>query len=298
MAVGPDRDMPISGSIAPGSVRPYVEGLVAGLSKYGHSLGMDYEIDYRERSNLELKGKQLGESFGGGGDLIFGMSTTVVRAAKAAAPSTPIVGVVSDRKNEGFGSAKKITGISALRSQTAGQCFERFLATVPTLKQVHVLHKPGYKPSERSLKLVKAIAKKRGVAVKPVTVKTRYDIEKKVAALPKQSPKKPAGVFALPVDICISAARQIIDVAQTQKGLPVFFPIPDVVTSKPSSALGGHGVSQHQCGVLMAEYVHKILWQGADPASLTVKEVDDGMFDWVISSAVANSLNIKLPKVI
>ena len=300
MAIGPSRDLSISPNIADGDVRPYIQGLVEGLAKYGHQVGTDYEIDYRERPTLDPKDKGLSEAFGNGShNLIFGMSTTVVRAAKAAVPSVPIVGVVSDRKAEGLGKAK-ITGISARRSQTAGECLQHFVATVPTLRVVHVLHKKGYGPSERGLKLVKAAAKKRGVAVKPVAIKTAEDALKKIAAMPKRDPKKPAvaGLLVLPVDSCLGAARQIIEAAQGSKNIPAFFPVTDFVTPKSSSALGGHGVPQRQCGIMMAEYVEKILWHGADPGSLKVKEADDDMFEWVVSEAAAKSLNIKLPQVL
>jgi ABC-type uncharacterized transport system substrate-binding protein len=296
--------MSIHAAIGAGQVRPYIEGLIHGLAKHGHPIGAAYEIDYRERPNLDLKNGQAAEAFtakaGTPYDVIFAMSTTVVRAAKDIKPSIPIVGVVSDPRAEGFSRARNITGISARRSQTAGQCFECFLATVPALKQVHVLHKPGYGPSERALKLVKAAAKKRGVTVKTVPVNTLKDIETKLSKMPVRNPKKPAvaGVMALPADVCLGAARRIIELAQQQKHIPTFFPITDWVTSKQSSALGGFGVPQRQCGELMAEYVNQILWHDAEPSSLKVKEAGDDAFEWVVSSEAAKALNIKIPRVI
>jgi ABC-type uncharacterized transport system substrate-binding protein len=303
VAIGPERDMTISGSLAPGEVRPYIEGLIDGLAKYGHQAGQDYDIEYRERPSLDAKGGQLANTFSLNGappDCIFGMSTSVVRAANGAASKSPIVGVVSDRRAEGFGKAKRITGISARRSQTAGQCLEFFLATVPTIKRLFVLHKPKYKPSERSLKLVSKVAKKHGVAVKTIAIRSHLDVEKKLQTLPQRNPSKPAdaGVLVLPVDTSIGAASTIAQIAQEQKKLPVFFSITDVVNSKASSPLGGHGVPQKLCGMLMADYVEKIVWQGADPAKLKVTEATDDMFEWVISKAAADSLNIKLPQLI
>jgi ABC-type uncharacterized transport system substrate-binding protein len=303
VAIGPERDMTISGKLAAGEVRPYIDGLIEGLAKYGRHAGQDYDIEYRERPSLDAKGGQLANTFSLNGappDVIFGMSTSVVRAANGLPSKTPIVGIVSDRKAEGFGKAKKITGISARRSQTAGQCLEFFLATVPTIKRLFVLHKPKYKPSERSLKLITKVAKKHGVAVKTIAINSPLDVEKKLPALPKRDPSKPAdtGVFVLPVDASIGAASKIVQLAQEQKKLPVFFSITDVVNSKASSPLGGHGVPQKLCGTLMADYVEKIVWQGADPAKLKVTEATDDMFEWVISAAAAESLNIKLPQVI
>lgn len=304
VAVGPQRDLHIRAKGDLSGVRPYVDGLIEGLARRGHQVGADYEIDYRERPQPDFQKGLAANTFkandGAQHQTIFAMSTTVVRGAQGVTKTIPIVGVVSDPKAEGFHRAKNITGISARRSQTAGKCFERFLATVHTLKQVRVLHKPGYGPSERALKLVKAAAKKRGVTVKPVPVKSREDIEKKLAAMPKRDLKKPAdaGILVLPVDVCLGAARLIIDVAQGQKNLPTFFPVTDWVTSMRSSALGGYGVPQRKCGELMAGYVDKILWGYTNPGALPVEAAGDDAFEWAVSREAAKALNIELPRVI
>jgi ABC-type uncharacterized transport system substrate-binding protein len=304
VAVGPQRDSLINVETTPTDIRPYVVGLIAGLAKSGRKIGVDYEIDYKERSQLDLTNENATAVFAGADqtpyDLIFAMSTNVVRAAKDTGAATPIVGVVSDSRAEGLHRARNITGISAQRSQTAGQCFEHFLATVPTLKRVRVLHKPGYGPSDRSLKLVKAAAKKRGVTVQVVTIKTRDDIEKKLKAMTKRNRDKPAelGVLVLPVDVCLGAAQLIIDLAQGQKNLPTFFPVTDFVRRNAQGALGGYGVPQHTCGVLMAEYVDHILWGLAEPRALKVANAGTDDFEWVVSSEAAKALNVGIARVI
>jgi ABC-type uncharacterized transport system substrate-binding protein len=299
VAVGPQQDQSIGPKGAPSNVRRYVDGLVEGLATCGRQLGKDYEIDYRERPEAALaNGKSGAFASRTPYDLVFAMSTTVVRAARKSDASTPIVGVVSDFKAEGFGSAGNVTGISARRSQSAGDCFARLLATVPALRQVLVLHKPKYKPSERSLKLVKAAAKKRGVSVKPLAIKTREDIQKKLSALPRRDSGKPAesAVLVLPVDVCFGAARVIVDIAQGQKNLPVFFPAGDFVESH--GALGGYGVTQRTCGLLMSRYVDRILWGGAKPSSLKVADAGAEDFEWVVSGTAAKALRLPLPRVI
>jgi ABC-type uncharacterized transport system substrate-binding protein len=234
-------------------------------------------------------------------DLIFAMSTTALRAAKGVTAATPIVfASVSDHKADGFARRGNATGVSARRSQTAGECLERFLATVPSLKEVRVLYKPGYAPGERALKLVKAAAKKRKVAVKPVPVTSRHEIEKRISAMPKRNPKRPPdiGVFVLPVDLCLGAAALIIELAQGRKNLPTFFPITDWVKPNLPSALGGYGVPQHRCGELAALHVDQILWGNAKASSLAVTEAPGDAFEWVVSKAAARALNIDIPRVI
>jgi ABC-type uncharacterized transport system substrate-binding protein len=304
MAVGPKKDLLIRGRTGLGGVRPYIEGLIEGLAKLNRHVGADFEIDYRERELQELETKEgAASAFKANSGLqhgvIFGMSTTVVRAAQGVTKSIPILGIVSEPKAEGFSRGGNITGVSARRSQSAGGCFERFLATVPTLKAVRALHRPGYGPSDRALKLIKAAAKKRNVTVTPVPVKSRQDIEKKLSAMSKRDLKKPAeaGLLVLPVDLCLGAAPLIIELAHG-KNLPAFFPVPDWVKPKLPSALGAYGVSQRKCGELVAEYVDQILWHNVSPGTLKVKEADDDAFEWVVSSAAAEALNIRIPHVI
>jgi ABC-type uncharacterized transport system substrate-binding protein len=228
------------------------------------------------------------------------MSTTALRAAKYAGSLPIVFPSVSDLKADGIAKRGDATGFSARRSQTADECFLRFLATVPTLEEVRVLYKPGYSPGERALKLVKAAAKKRKVVIKPTPVTTRKEIEKQIGAMPKRNLNKPAdvGVLVLPVDLCLGAAPLIIELAQGRKNLPTFFPITDWVKPSLPSALGGYGVPQRRCGELAAEHVDQILWGNAKARSLAVTEAADDAFDWAVSRAAAAALKIKIPRLV
>jgi ABC-type uncharacterized transport system substrate-binding protein len=304
VAVGPQRDDMIGFNGVPSYVRPYIHGLIEGLGARGREVGRDYEIDYKERSQAKLAAAKRSELFRVTDhkeyDLIFAMSTNVVHAARDSGETTPIVGVVSAPRDEHFSRARNFTGISARRSQTAGQCLEYFLATVPTLKRVRVLHKPGYGPSDRSLTLVRMTAKKRGLTVQVITINNRSDIEKKLRVLPKRDLAKPPelGVLLLPIDVVLGASQMIIDLAQREKNLPTFSPITDFVTSDLTSALGGYGVPQHTCGILMAYYVDQIIWHSAEPKSLKFTDAGIDDFKWAISREAARTLNIRLPDVI
>jgi len=302
MAVGPTKNLLISSKADLNGARPYIEGLIDGLADLHHQIGTDYVIDYRERDNLETK-TGLTDGFktnaGEEAGVIFGMSTTVVRAARGAGGTTPIVGIVSDQKAESFSRSGHISGVSGRRSQSAGACFERFLATVPALKSAYILHKPGYGPSERSLKLVCKVADARGVRPKVVKVKTRQDLERALPNLPRRDLNKPAevGVFVLPIDVCLSAAPMIIN-AVFAKNLPLFYPVPDWVKKRLPSALGAYGVSQLKCGKLAAAQVKQILWPDSASKRVKVLEAPDDAFEWVVSREVAEALHIPLPHLI
>src|SRR5215470_4507223 len=103
VAVGPKKDRVIRSKIGLDGVRPYIEGLIDGLAGLNRHIGTDYEIDYRERELDELGSKAgAAEAFKANSEhcAIFGMSTTVVRAAQGVTKSIPVVGIVSDPKAE------------------------------------------------------------------------------------------------------------------------------------------------------------------------------------------------------
>jgi ABC-type uncharacterized transport system substrate-binding protein len=187
-----------------------------------------------------------------------------------------------------------------VRGLIAGECFVRFLATVPTLTEVRVLHKQGYPPSDRALKLVKEAARKAGVKVTPVDVQSHQNLRSKLAAMPRRDVKKPpsVGILVLPVDVCLGAAPMIVQIAQGRKKLPTFFPITDFVHRRHPSALGGYGVSQHMCGEIAARYVDKILWGKTRAGTLAVIEAGEDAFEWVVSADAARALNIKLARMV
>lgn len=278
-------------------VRHYITGLIEGLkaSPHDQQIGKDYVIDYRECDE-----GSLGRAFASASDAvaIFCMSTTVVGAAKTFTDKIPILGVVSEPKVHGFDAVSNVGGISARRSQTAGECFVRFLATVPGLKEVRALHKPGYVPSDRALALVQAAATHRGIKVTVVEAQTKAEVLDKLSAMEKRDTSKPAdaGIQMMPVDVFLGATRDIINIAQGEKKLPLFLPITDFVKPTLPSALGGYGAPQHKCGELAASWVAPILKQSRE--TLAFKDAPDVALKWAVSRAAAVDLNIELPDIV
>jgi ABC-type uncharacterized transport system substrate-binding protein len=289
--------------------RPYIAGLVGGLAALGRRLGTDFAIDYSQRLHPEVISGQAFKEKEKGHDLIYAMSTTVMQAAgdhvtgrpqapKSRPADIPIVFAnVSDPGVEKYVQSGLATGFSARRSQTADQGFECLLATVPTLKEVLILHKKDYDPSDLGLDLVKVCQanKHRNVKLTVLELNTHADIKTKLSALPARNPKEPAytGILVLPVDLFFGAAPEIVDLAHA-KYLPSFFAVTDWVKSSLPSALGGHGVPQKNCGERTAEQVNKILWGGGTPGTVKVIDAADHDFEWVVSEAAAKALNIPL----
>lgn len=289
VAVGnPDNNVLIKNGADLSKPRPYITGLIEGLKASDQHIGRDYVIDYREVAQTFARDTFESAEVAA----VFCMSTTVVEAAKELVKSAPVFAIVSEPDVHSLSGVANIGGISARRSQTAGECFVRFLATVPTLKVVRVLHKPEYRPSQRALELVKVAAAQRGVTVTVVPIKSRQDIEGEIKAMVRRDTSRPpdVGIQVLPVDYFFAAARDIIQWAQTERNIPTFWPATDWVPP----ALGGYGVPQVTCGKLVAEWIGPILkQQGGAPSGF--KEAPPGAFEWKVSKAAAQALKIELP---
>ncbi len=289
--------------------RPYLRGLVQGLATRGFKLRKDYVIDFRQRRPNALGNAA---AFGNpvAGDVIFCMSTTVVKGATdiAALSTIPIVGVVSEPGTETnaagtrFDQIANICGVSARRIQTAVDCFDRFLKTVPTLTEVKVLAKQGYGPSDRAFAAVRTAAGQKGITCTEVPITDVASLENALDGLtardPDGVPPATVGVLVLPIDVCLGHAQEIIDIAQGEKKIPVFFPVPDFVKANASGALGAYGVSQQTCGEMMAERV-SVIWRSGNavPGSPFVRWVPapDDTLQWVVSGAVADPDELNIP---
>jgi ABC-type uncharacterized transport system substrate-binding protein len=278
-------------------VRPYISGLIDGLTGLGHQLGTDFVISYQQHWHEHImKGQAFMETSKPA--LIYAMSTTVMRAAGKHSKDIPIVFPnCSNHKAERFVTEGRATGFSARRTQTAGDCFDRFFRSVPTLKEVLILHKPDYDISDHALELVTKAAEERGVEPRTLGVTSHPDLLDQLSKLPHRERGTPAniGVHVTPVDLLFAATPEIIEWAQRKKHLAAFFPVTDWV-HEPYGGFGGYGVAQYKCGERTAGHVHHILWVNRPASELPeVMEATEADFDWAVSGAAAAALEIPTP---
>jgi ABC-type uncharacterized transport system substrate-binding protein len=281
----------------PYGVRPYISGLIEGLSKREPSrmLGTDYVIDYRQAWHQELHQAQ---PFGNMQDaaLIYVMSTSVMQAAGRVTEQPLIVfSNCSDHKLQDLVKKKRATGFSAQRPQTAGDCFDRFLRTVPTLKEVFILHKSDYDPSDHAVQLIKKAAAAKHVGTKVIEVTSLSDLQEQLLRLPERhlGAEATVGLQVAPADLLFATTPWIIKHVQEAKRLPVFFPVTDWVPS----GLGGYGVPQFRCGERTADHVDRILWpKPGQEFTPEVVEAPASDFEWAVSSAAARALKLEIPK--
>jgi ABC-type uncharacterized transport system substrate-binding protein len=278
-------------------VRPYISGLIDGLAESGSRLGTDFVIDYRQNwLDYIVRGKAFTE-LPPDPALIYAMSTKVMRAAGDYTDGIPIVFPnCSEHGDEAYIQEGRATGFSAQRTQSAGECFNRFFMSVPSLNRVFIPHIDEHDICENALQLVMDAATKKAVEPLPILVKSHADLLDKLSGLPRRAPGTPAtiGVHVLPVDLFFGATPEIIKWVQQEKNLPAFFPVTDWVTEAYGGAFGGYGVAQYTCGERTAAHVQQIL-SGSGPDAdqlLSVTEAAGTDFDWAVSRAAATALEI------
>jgi ABC-type uncharacterized transport system substrate-binding protein len=225
------------------------------------------------------------------------MSTKVMRAAGDHTKGIPIVFPnCSEHGDERYVKAGRATGFSAKRTQTAGDCFDRFFMAVPTLERVLIPHVDEHDIAENALALVKSAAAGKGVEAKAILVRSYPDLLEQLSKLPARAAgTATTGVQVLPVDLFFGAIQDIIRLVQREKKLPAFFPTTDWVPDDCGAAFGGYGVRQYTCGERTAGHVHHILWANAGAALPTTKEALDTDFDWAVSASAAAALGIPKP---
>jgi hypothetical protein len=265
------------------TVRPYVKGLIYGLSivkrkEIGDA--NDYTVDYREVEDATAFFNNLTPK----PSLVFCMSRTVVEAASAKFPEAagvPIVGIVSSPGD--FNNNRNVFGISAQRSQKGRQYYDKFLDTVPHLKtpgqKIYVLNKKDYPPTEKAF-----AALPNSPDIVEIKVSSLTEIE---AEIPKMTP---GGLLILPADLFFGNAARIIELARSQK-LPDFWPVTDWVKPTLPSALGGYGVPQLMCGELLADKIADY-WDHSWP-NQRFDVVDDAEV-WMASIAAAIQLDVAI----
>jgi hypothetical protein len=258
-------------------VRPYIAtGLIPWLASQTradppqpdnnpprYQIPGDYSIIYRERPVGNLA-SAFQDNAALQADLWFCMSTSIAKAAdgvaKAQTPpwTKPIVAIVSDPFGERFGD--NFCGVSASRDRLAIRCLRQFKRRVPSVRNIFVLHREGYGPSERARQWVgkKIVAGVVSIADSDDT----QAMQNKITTGIVNSTKPNKGVLVLPADRFFGVATLI---TQWTGAIPTFWSTPDFPPAHPPG--GGYGYSQKKCGQFMAERV-AIIWKNqADGAS-------------------------------
>jgi putative ABC transport system substrate-binding protein len=225
-------------------------------------------------------------------DMMVGVATVAVRAAQEESRDSGIpilMAGVSDPVGDGFVSSLarpggNITGVSHQGVQGSGKRVEMFREMVPGLRRLVTMRQPAYRPSEKSLEEIKAVAKQLQIEVLDWIVTSREELQ---AALANTQWEAGDGIMITPDSLIISNVDLILETSLAQR-VPTFG-LQDFMADW--GALGAYGPSTYQAGGRDALYVDKIS-KGAKPGDLPVEPVDP---TFVINLKAAECLGVSLP---
>jgi putative ABC transport system substrate-binding protein len=225
-------------------------------------------------------------------DMIVGVATVAVRAAQEESRDSGIpilMAGVSDPVGDGFVSSLArpggfITGVSHQGVQGSGKRVEMFREMVPGLRRLVTMRQPAYRPSEKSLEEIRAVAKQLQIEVVDWIVTSREELQ---AALASTQWEAGDGIMVTPDSLIISNVDLILETSLAQR-VPTFG-LQDFMADW--GALGAYGPSTYQAGGRDALYVDKIS-KGAKPGDLPVEPVDP---TFVINLKAAECLGVPLP---
>jgi putative ABC transport system substrate-binding protein len=272
--------------------------LVSRLQELGWTEGRTVTLVNRhaegDRNRYDTMAKELA---GAKVDAIVAPFPSAVRAARKAAPDTPIVFVfVSDPVQEGFVQSLarpggNITGASSRDAELNGKRLQLLKTLVPRAKRVALLLDPfpkaGLLPHyQRVLEDIVRDGEGMGLRIDMFQVAAAAEVGPLFDRLVRE--RFDAAVALIYVSVR-GEDRSALAQHAVRVRLPVVYPSPDYVVR---GGLASFAQSLPEMGRSVAQYVDKVL-RGTRPADLPVEE--PRAFDIVINKTAANAIGLSFP---
>jgi len=274
----------------------YWEALVQGLQDYGYVRGQNLILDCRYTEGYEERAAALAAELAAlKPDLLLGVSSAPnVLAARAAAPSTPILMVnIIDPVGRGLVPSiahpgGTITGLANTFSQAiVGKQLQLLKAAVPTATRIAILSfvssrvpTPGYRGEE-------------GAAARPLHLTLRwyyiYSPEDLAGAFAAMTKAKEHAVLIEPNGFFFANRDRILALA-AQHRLPTLYPTSLFVTA---GGLMSYWVDEAALYRRVGYYADKI-FKGTNPGDLPVEQATT--FELAINLKTAKSLGLTIPQ--
>jgi putative ABC transport system substrate-binding protein len=271
---------------------PRLDAFRQGLRELGHVEGQDIVIEYRHAEGkfdrlpgfaAELVGLKV--------DVVVGITTNAVQAAKYATRTIPIVFAgVSDPIAAGLVESLarpggNLTGFTNIAPVLSGKRLELLKETVPKLSRVAVLWDPQSPGSVPQWKETELAATELGLRLYSMEASSVDEYEGAF----KEAVKARSGALAVTLNpVSNSNQKPIADLA-TKNRLPTMCARGDYVDNGCMMSYGPSYVAE---GRDAARYVDKIL-KGAKPVDLPVEQ--PMKFELVINLLTANQIGLTIP---
>lgn len=224
-------------------------------------------------------------------DVIVTGANPVIAAVKQATATIPVVMAVSrDPVGSGFIASLarpggNITGLANDPTpEILGKNLELLKEAVPRVSRVALLWNPVPPGAGSYRKVVESAAQKLGVAIQPVEVRGRDELEGAFAAMVRE---RADGVVVLPDPVLIAARNQVVLLAASHR-------LPAIYGQREYAEVGGlmsYGPNIALQFRRAAVYVDKIL-KGAKPGDLPVEQ--PATFELVLNLRTAKALGLTI----
>jgi putative ABC transport system substrate-binding protein len=268
------------------------EALRQGLRDLGYVEEKNIIIDYRYAEGKSDSLPQLAaELVGLKVNIIVTSATGPIRAAKEASKTIPIVfsatadpvedGVVSSLAKPGG----NITGLSLLAPELNGKRLELLKEAFPNVSRVAFLWYVSRLLGDRRFREAEAVAKKLGLRLQSIGVKSADDFESAFAAAMSGGAQ---ALATTPAPLLATHRERIVGIAAKNR-LPAMYVSPEWVE--------GGGLMSYGPDILdnwrrTANYVDKIL-KGAKPADLPVEQPIK--FEFIVNLKAAKQIGLTIP---
>lgn len=262
--------------------------LINELQKLGWVSGHDVQVDVSwDGGNQELAVKNAKAFADAPVDVIVANGTIGIIAARKATPRIPIVfAVVGNPVGRHFVESLahpggNATGFSAFEPEIVGKWIELLKEIAPNIKQISVLHFPGF---DFLWQGAEAAAPKLGVQVVKASCTKPSEIQSAISAL---AGKPDIALIVLPVPFFAANRELIIQLAETHR-IPAIYPFRYYAKS---GGLVSYGIDAIDIYRRTAAYVDRIL-KGETPANLPVQA--PSKFELVINLKTSKALGMSL----
>jgi putative ABC transport system substrate-binding protein len=226
-------------------------------------------------------------------DLIVANGSQMIRAAKQATSTIPIVMAASGADPVAAGSVASlarpgtnVTGISLLSAQLDGKRMELLKDAVHRIKRMAVLYNPDFPEAENRLKDTAAAGKSLGIQLDGYAVSALAEIE---LAFSRMSRARPDSLLVFSDPVILERNRERIIALAFKQRIPAIYPWKRYTDEGGLMSYSPNLVDMHRRS---AYYVDKIL-KGAKPADLPVEQPTK--FEFIINLKTAKQIGLIIP---
>ena len=268
-----------------------VAALRQGLSELGYVDGQTIALEVRAAdARTERIPELVAELISLKMDILVAASSVSALAAKKATSTIPIVMVAADPVGLGLVASLRrpggnVTGLSYFNEAIIAKRLQLLTEFVPGLSRVAVLRNPSVVVHTTFWQETEPAARKLGVALQPLDIRSPDDFEAAFAAAKRGNAQ---GLIALDDALTIAHRPQIVALAATSH-LPAMYGLREF---PDDGGLMSYGASFVDLLRRVATFVDKIL-KGAKPAELPVEQPTK--FELVINRKAADALGLTVP---